>query len=287
MGSNMLDLLLESTTAQQTTEATAEDLPADTEEDNTAESDTAEKQTPEHDQNSEKEQSEPSLSRVSLKLDDTDYDLDLPPAIADRVKNGLLMQADYSRNKSKLSEEAKVIESQKAEYSSALADLRSKLEYEANDLHSDEMKELKEYDPEAYYKKFNAYQDKVNNFNKHLAKKNEDDKKAFEADVKKEMDSYPTVIPEWLDEKTKNEEMMMMGNYLKEKGFTDADFQKVYPAKFMAELRKAALYDRALKSGQSKRKETPPPTSKARSTNNEQKQPRTQFDIFLAQQKKS
>lgn len=277
--------LFEGTTESQTTEAAAEDLQQTDTGEETTES-TVENKTQDNEQESVADQPISNLKKVSLNLDDTDYDLDLPEAVADKIKNGLMMQADYTRSKQKLSDEAKAFESQKQEFNTVLNQLKSKLEFEANQLNSDEMKELKEYDPEAYYKRFNAYQDGVNEYNKHVLKKDEDDRKAFEADVKKEMDSYSTVIPEWLDEKTKTEEMNMLGSYLKEKGFTDADFQKVYPAKFMAELRKAALYDRAKKSGLSKRKETPPPTSKTRSTNTVQTQRKSMLEVFLANQKK-
>lgn len=276
-----MDFFNSTTEPEQTT--SFEDLQQSDTVEATTESETVENQTPEDVTDSELEQPEPQLKKVSLNFDDTDYEIDVPEVIADRFKNGVMMQADYTRSKQKLSEEAKAIEARQTEFDSALNELRSQLEYEQQQLNSEEMQELKEYDSEAYYKKMNSFNERVNNYNKHLQKRNEEQAKAHQEAVQKEMDSYPTHIPEWLDDKVKNDEMNLIGKYLKDSGFSEQEFNSIYPAKFMKVVRAAALYDKAVKSGQEKKKQTPPSTTKPRSTNQVKPKETSLYSLFAAQ----
>ena len=273
--------LFESTTEPQTT-SESEDLQQSDTIEAPAESETAQQTEVEAD--TSQEETTPTLKRVSLKINDADYELDLPDEVADVAKNGLLMQADYTKSKQQLSEKEKALEGRNAEIDTALNDMRQVLEFEAKQLESPEMLELKEYDPEEFAKRSLALQDKIKLYNDHQQKRNQEQESQHNETVKSEMAKYTEAVPEWLDEDVKKKDFAEMGKYLEENGFDQNEINAMFPAKVMKTLRLAMLYDKTLKSAKSKQKTEPPKSTSPGSTNKDNK-PKTLYDMFSAQMK--
>lgn len=282
--------LFDSTTEEQTT-VDADLQSADTMENVSDNSDDAVVEDAENNETVEQESetdqpSETGLKSVSLKLDDSEYNLELPEAIADKVKSGIMMQADYTRGKQELSEEKKAIAAKNAEIDNALKDVRSVLELDKASLESDEMKELKEYDRDEYYKRVDELDARINTYNEHLSKRNQQLQEEKNQIIQKEMASYSDSIPEWLDEKTQSDEMKLIGELLEREGITRDEIESsLYPAKIMKILRMGALYDKAKKSAESKKNNVPPKSSAARSTNDKPAENLSLYDVLKAQQK--
>jgi hypothetical protein len=230
------------------------------------------------------EDTTPAFRKVSLKVNDADYELDLPDEIADIAKNGLLMQADYTKGKQQLSEKEKALQARESEIDSSLNDMRQVIEFEAAQMDSPEMVELKEYDPEEYAKRYNAIQDKIQKYNGYLNGRREQHEARYNETVQAEMSKYTEVVPEWLDESVKKSDFADMGKYLEDNGFTQDEINGMYPAKAMKAIRQAMLYDKTLKSAQSKKK-TEAPKSTAPGSANKEKASQSLYDLFAAQMK--
>lgn len=270
----------ESTTEQQTT------APADLQDSDTskapAESETAQ-QTEATDDTSQ-EETTPELKRVSFKHNDTDYDLDLPDEIAEIAKNGIMMQADYTKSKQQLSEKEKAVQARGAEIDTSLNAMRQAIEFDAQYLESPEMLELKEEDSGEYARLYNANQDRIKQYNEYLSKRNTEQESAHNDIVAAEMARYTEVVPEWLDEDVKKSDLADMSKYLEDNGFEQADINAMFPARHMKTLRSAMLYEKTLKSAQDKKK-TSPPKSTAPGSSNKNKEPQSMYDMFAAQMK--
>jgi len=189
-----------------------------------------------------------------------DVDLDLIP-------KGLMMENDYRQKTMSLSDEKKAFEAKKSEFDSALADLQDMVMMKANQLESDEMKELKELDPDQYWKKF---EDVKSQAEKLKAFKDKRDAELLEQQnslVQSELAKYTDIIPEWLDDSVKAKDVQSMVSFLSKSGFSEQEIGGLYDSRMMSVVRKAALYDQlSSKNLESKRVQSPPKSSKPAST---------------------
>ena len=189
-----------------------------------------------------------------------DVDLDLIP-------KGLMMENDYRQKTMSLSDERKAFEAKKSEFDTALADLQDMVMMKADQLESDEMKELKELDPDQYWKKF---EDVKSQAEKLKAFKDKRDAELLEQQnslVQSELAKYTDIIPEWLDDSVKAKDVQSMVSFLSKSGFSEQEIGGLYDSRMMSVVRKAALYDQlSSKNLESKRVQSPPKSSKPAST---------------------
>lgn len=183
--------------------------------------------------------------RRKAKLGDREIEFEIltDDVDPDIVPKGLMMDSDYRQKTMKLSEEKKAFETQKSEYDAQVAELNDILMAERNELDSDEMKELKELDPQEYWKKWDEVKTKTDKLAAYKEKRDQELMNYYQDLIKQEQERYTQVIPEWLDESTKAQDIQMMGSYLKDSGFTDQEINQVYDSRQLALIRKAALYD--------------------------------------------
>lgn len=207
--------------------------------------------------------------RVKAKLGDKDVEFDVVSEDIDLelVPKGLMMEADYRKKTSAVAEERKKIEAKQAELDSKLDEARDLLFMEAKELDSDEMKQLREYDPDQYYKKREALEKKVEKFKKFQETRQSELEAKRQELIKAEAEKYTQLIPDWLDEGKKAEDHKRMAKSLKDVGFSDEDIAGLYDSRLMAIVRKAALYDDlAAKTLDNKRVTNAPVTIKPNST---------------------
>ena len=129
-----------------------------------------------------------------------DVDLDLIP-------KGLMMENDYRQKTMSLADERKAFEANKSDYDKALAELNDIVMMNAKKLDSDEMKELKELNPDQYWKEFEEVKTKADKLKSFKEKRDKEllaeQQKAMDAEVNK----YSQIIPEWLDESVKTKDV--------------------------------------------------------------------------------
>jgi hypothetical protein len=188
-------------------------------------------------------------------------------------------ESDYQKKMSSLNEERKAFESQKSEFDTKLNELTDLVMSNAQDLESDEMKELKELDPTEYWKKFEAVKSQAEKLKSYREQRDSELADQYSKLVQSEQTKYAEVIPEWLDDKAKSSDIQMMGAYLKKTGFSDQEIGSIYDSRHLATIRKAALYDQITaksKDIQSKRVKEPPKSATPSSTNQAQEKTRRQ-----------
>lgn len=249
-----MDGFFDSTTDEQTTDdaGTSDDLHISDTSEAPAESETAKKTGDEAADSSE--QPAPTLNKVPFNYGDKSYELELPAEIADLAKNGLLMQADYTKGKQELKDQVKALEARGKEIDSALEAMRSSIEYEKEFLNSTEMQELKEDYPGEYQRQYDMVKGKIDKFNDYQAARSQEAEALHNQKVSNEIARYSETIPEWLDETEKDKDFKMMGKFVEEQGFTKEEIENLYPAKTMKILRMAAKYNAAKSSVKSKEK---------------------------------
>lgn len=189
-----------------------------------------------------------------------DVDLDLIP-------KGLMMENDYRQKTMSLSDEKKAFDAQKSEFDAKLAELTDMVMFGADNLESDEMKELKEVDPNSYWEKFDEVKSKAEKLKAYKDARDKElmtqQQKAVEAEVAK----YTQLIPEWLDETQKTKDVEKMVSFLGNSGFTEQEVGSIYDARIMSIVRKAALYDEISSQNiEAKRVQSVPKSSRPSST---------------------
>jgi hypothetical protein len=189
-----------------------------------------------------------------------DVDLDLIP-------KGLMMESDYRQKTMSLADERKAFEANKSEFDTKLAELQDLVLMEADNLESEEMKQLKEYDPDQYWKQFDQLKGKAERLKEYKSKRDaellEQQQKLFEAETAK----YTQLIPEWLDESVKQSDAKMIIDSLSKIGFSQDEIGGLYDSRMIAIARKAALYDQIQKQNiEAKRVKPVPKSSKPAAT---------------------
>lgn len=198
----------------------------------------------------------PKNRRAKAKLGDREIEFEVltEDVDPDLVSKGLMMDADYRQKTMNLAEERKKIEAKQADLDKAISQAADFLLVEAKELESEEMKELRQYDPEKYYAKRIAIEEKVEKLKK-LQEQRQSEIDAKQAElIKAEKEKYTQLIPDWLDDQKRTEDQRRMVKSLRDIGFSDEDIGGLYDSRLMALVRKAALYDEiSSKSLESKR----------------------------------
>lgn len=189
-----------------------------------------------------------------------DVDLDLIP-------KGLMMDNDYRQKTMSHAENVKKFEAQKSDFDNKLSELQDLVMMEAENLESEEMMELKETDPNEYWQKFDDIKKKAERFKSYKESRDAELMQQQQQILDAEQTKYSQLIPEWLDESTKQKDTQAIVETLAKVGFNEAEIGTLYDARMISIARKAALYDQITsKSIESKRVQSPPKSSAPSST---------------------
>jgi hypothetical protein len=202
---------------------------------------------------------------VKAKLDDFDIELQVltDGVDLDLIPKGLMMEADYRKKTTEVANRRKQLEEEESKLQEQLKDLETMLHGERLELGSPEMLELKQDDPAEYLKRVEKFENKSKKAKQY---KEQTQKKLLDKQneiIKKEIESYPEVIPEWHDEKVRDKDFKEMAGYLKGLGFSDDELGSIYDRRLVKAFREAAKYN-SLKSAQieHKRVKTAPKTQR-------------------------
>lgn len=207
----------------------------------------------------------PESRRVKAKLDDFDIELEVltEGVDLDLIPKGLMMEADYRKKTTEVANRRKALEEQEHKLQEQLKDLESMLYGEKAELESPEMLELKQDDPGEYLRRVESFNKKHEKAKKY---KEQTQKKLLEKQneiIKKEIESYSEIIPEWHDESVKNADFKEMASYLKEIGFSDEELGSIYDRRLVKAFRDAAKLNKVKKAQiENKRVKTAPKTQR-------------------------
>ena len=187
----------------------------------------------------------PADRRFKAKLGDRDVEFELlsDDFDLDEVPKALMMEADYRKKTSEVSKSRKEIEAKKEEVDKYLAELAQSLEYQGNQLDSEEMLELKDSDPEAYWSHVDKVKTRAEQYRDWQQKRNSELQDQHAKAIEAEMSKYSEAVPEWLDESVKQADFSKMGKLLTDTGFSEQEIGGMYDRRMMSLIRKAALYD--------------------------------------------
>jgi hypothetical protein len=161
----------------------------------------------------------------------------------DELQKGYMMGKDYTQKTMQLSEQRKSIEAKIAEIDANLNDARDVMNLEVDWLESDEAKELREYDPDEYLKKFERIKAKVDKFQKLQSKREAERTEMYKQYLAKEQEQLRQKVPEWLDEATVQREYPKIAETLSNLGFNEQELNAISDHRLMVLARKAMLWD--------------------------------------------
>ena len=184
---------------------------------------------------------EPEESRYKVKVNGEELEVTL-----DELQKGYMMGRDYTQKTMNLAEQRKQVEAKVADIDASLNDAREIIDLELEWFDSEEARELRDYDPDQYLKRFERIKTKAEKFEK-LKAKRESEKAAIQQEqVKKEQELLRQKIPDWLDDNTVQKEYPRLVESMKQIGFSDAEMQGISDHRMMVLARKAMLYDQIM-----------------------------------------
>lgn len=184
----------------------------------------------------------------------------------EELKLGYMRTADYEKKLKGSRSKREKAEQLETTLTNDLADAKSMIEMELKDLEAD--KELKDIDPEEYWKRVNSVQSKAEKFKKLKAKEQKRVDEKYNERIKKEQELLTEAIPDWLNADTQKSETNDIIVNLTKSGFTDNEIGSLSDHRLFVLARKAMLFDKIQSQDLSKSKvKTPPKAVKPGSTN--------------------
>ena len=184
---------------------------------------------------------QPEESRYKVKVNGEELEVTL-----DELQKGYMMGRDYTQKTMNLAEQRKQVEAKVADIDANLQDAREIIDLELEWFESEEAKELRDYDPDQYLKRFERIKTKAEKFEK-LKAKRESEKAALQQEqIRKEQELLRQKIPDWLDDNTVQKEYPRLVESMKQIGFSDAEMHGISDHRMMVLARKAMLYDQIM-----------------------------------------
>ena len=199
---------------------------------------------------------ESTESRYRVKVDGEELEVTL-----DELQKGYMMGKDYTRKTMSLAEQRKQVEAKIAEIDSNLEEAKSVIDLELDWFDSEEAKELRQYDPDEYLKRFEKIKGKADKFQKLKAKRESEISAVRQEQLKKEQELLRQKIPDWMDETTVQREYPKLVESMKSVGFDENELTGISDHRMMVLARKAMLYDQIMSQDISGKKVKTPPKS--------------------------
>jgi hypothetical protein len=194
--------------------------------------------------------------RYKVKVNGEEKEVEL-----DELLKGYMMESDYRKKTSELSEQRTKMQAKQDEIDASYEQAKTLLELETEDLNSPEMLELKEYDSDSYWKKFEKLQAKAKRIEELRQKRQAglDEKKR--AQIAKEQEKLYQLIPDWLDTGKRDTEVGEIGKLLSEIGYNSDEMATISDSRMFLLARKAYMYDQIQKQNISGKKDKTAPAS--------------------------
>jgi len=247
-----------------------------------AEQSKPEAETLESDTKAESKRRKAKLGDIEVEFEIFSDDID--PEIFEK---SLMMESDYRKKTMSLSDEKKALESQKAELDAIFSDAKALIEFEADQLASDELKELRESDPDEYLNRIESTKKKAEKYNDWKSKRDKDLLDKQQKDVEQELARLTQVIPEFLDDGKKQEGLTKAAKWLQTKGFSESYISSVYKPEEIEAFYKAAMYDEIMSQDLSKKRVKSAPKTLKSEPNVDDSQKKSEYQQLRDNLKKS
>lgn len=199
---------------------------------------------------------EPTEAKYKVKIDGEELEVTL-----DELQKGYMMGKDYTRKTMSLAEQRKQVEAKVAEIDANLEEAKSVIDLELDWFDSAEAKELRQYDPDEYLKRFEKIKGKADKFQKLKAKRESEMTAMRQEQLKKEQELLRQKIPDWMDDTTVQREYPKLVESMKSVGFDENELTGISDHRMMVLARKAMLYDQIMNQDVSGKKVKTPPKS--------------------------
>jgi hypothetical protein len=195
---------------------------------------------------------EEASRRFKAKLGDRDVEFELltDDVDIDLIPKGLMMEADYRKKTMELGDNRKSLEAKQTELDGKFQEAAELIQFEVDNLESQEMLDLKEYDPDAYWKKFDQIKKKADKLTSWRQEQQGKLAKQQDELLGLQSEKVPQLIPDWLDSGKKDSDLAALQPYLAELGFNDQELQLIgvkdgrpTDARLLAMARKAMMFD--------------------------------------------
>lgn len=197
------------------------------------------------------------LTPFTIKRDGKEIELFVKGELEEPLPNELMMTHTFYKKTEELANERKSLEATKQEFDSTLEDMRNHLDYKIDKMNSKEMLELKESDPTEYWERYGKLQEEVETFKKYSEKRQQELKESQASIMKKEIERWPEVIPEWQNSDVMKEDTGKIYTMLSSEGFDDQTISNIYDSRIIRQLWKAMKYDEASKKAIQSKQKTP------------------------------
>jgi hypothetical protein len=162
----------------------------------------------------------------------------------DELKKGYMMESDYRKKTSEVARQRDEFSKEKAAFAEKVKQAEELLIVEAEDLNSEENLELKEYDPQEYYKKKEKLEAKANRLAEMKKEAQEFQQQQSMQRLEKEKELLFQAVPEWLDEGTQTQETKLINDMLVGMGIEGDALRPFIDHRLLVIARKAAMYDK-------------------------------------------
>lgn len=197
------------------------------------------------------------LKSFTIKRDGQEIELFTKGELDESLPNELMMTHTFYKKTEELANERKSLEAKKQEFDTTLEDMRSQLDFKIDKMNSKEMLELKESDPSEYWEKYGKIQEQVETFKKYAQRRQDELQESQKSIMKKEIDRWPEVIPEWQNSDVMKEDTGKIYQMLSKEGFDDQTISNIYDSRIIKQLYKAMKYDEASQKAIQSKQKTP------------------------------
>lgn len=197
---------------------------------------------------------EPAETKYTVKVNGEEVEVGL-----DDLRKGYMMETDYRRKTSEVARAREEVKAKEDALNAKIVDAEMMLNIELEDLNSEANKELKEYDPTAFYEKKEAVEAKKARIEKLKSDQAQAEAQRKVESINKEKELLLNALPEWLDENTLNAEAPLLNQQWQDLGFKDAELDLFGDHRLILLTRKAALYDKLKSAKPETKKVTPKP----------------------------
>jgi hypothetical protein len=181
----------------------------------------------------------PSETKHKVQVDGVEIEVSL-----EELRKGYMMEANYRNKTAALSRERETVEAKGKQVDQMIEDARALVEEKQKELTSEELLELKTYDPEAYIKRVEKIQADQKKLNDLLDKRKREQAERERKLLEKEQAAILDAFPEWSDKKVMQEQFGELMDVLKSFGYSDAELSSLVDHRIFVLAQKAKLLEK-------------------------------------------
>lgn len=181
----------------------------------------------------------PSEQKHKVQVDGVEIEVTL-----EELRKGYMMEANYRNKTAALSRERETVEAKGKQVDQMIEDARALVEEKQNELTSEELLELKSYDPEAYIKRVEKIQADQKKLNDLLDKRKREQAERERKLLEKEQAAILDAFPEWSDKKVMQQQFGELMDVLKSFGYSDAELSSLVDHRIFVLAQKAKLLEK-------------------------------------------